>query len=72
MREICERLNHCKNHQIDAEDQFAASLADDLWSLPEKEKFMAKQAIRNVIFIYIYIYIYIYLKRSLIPQKQRN
>ena len=30
MREICKRFNHCKNHQIDAEDQFPASLADDL------------------------------------------
>ena len=33
-----------------AEDRFAASLADDLRSLPEKEKFMAKLEIRNVIY----------------------
>ena len=50
MREIRERFNHRKNHQTDAEDRFAASLADDLRSLPEKEKFMAKLEIRNVIY----------------------
>ena len=50
MREIRERFNHRKNHQIDEEDRFATSLADDLQSLPEKEKFMAKQEIRNIIY----------------------
>ena len=49
MREIRKRFNHRKNHQIDAEDRFAASLADDLRSLPEREKFMAKLEIRDVI-----------------------
>ena len=44
-REICERFNHRKNHQIDAEDQFATSLADDLQSLLKREKFMVKQEI---------------------------
>ena len=50
MREIRERFNHRKNHQTAAEDRFATSLADDLQSLPEKEKFMAKQEIRNIIY----------------------
>ena len=35
-----------------ADNRFPASLADNLWSLPEKEKFMGKQKIRNVVYKY--------------------
>ena len=43
MRETRKRFYHRQNYQIDTKGRFAASLADDLRSLSDKEKFMAKQ-----------------------------
>ena len=35
MKEIREKFSHCKNHQIDVEDRFAASLAYEVY--PKKK-----------------------------------
>lgn len=37
---------------MDVNDRFSASLVDNLWCLPEKEKCMAKQEIRNLVQVY--------------------
>ena len=52
MKSIQESSDNRKKHQMDADDRFSASLADNMRSLLENEKFMAKQSIRNVVYKY--------------------
>ena len=58
MKEIREKFSHCKNHQIDVEDQFAASPAYEVY--PKKKSLWLSRR---------YQMLYINFRwRSLIPQ----
>lgn len=50
MKSIQESIANRK--KSDADDRFAASIADDLRVLPENLKILAKHEIRNVVFKY--------------------
>ena len=41
-----------EEREFDAEDRFAATIADDLWQLPVRVKILAKNYIRNTLFKY--------------------
>ena len=53
MRTIRSNMEkRCEERELDAEDRFAATIADDLKQLPKRAKLLAKNEIRNTLFKY--------------------
>ena len=53
LRSIKEKMEtRVKKKEMDTEDRFAASMADELPELPHRERLLAKNEIKNILFRY--------------------
>ena len=53
LRSIKEKMEtRAKKKEMDAEDRFVASIADELRELPHRERLLAKNQIKNILFQY--------------------
>ena len=53
LRSIKEKMEtRKKEKEMDTEDRFFASITDELWELPHRERLLAKYKIRNIMYRY--------------------